>query len=703
MIQKCPHCSQWVSSEKMDAIDRAKQVVKKSVNPSLESLFSTPLDRAIRIGGGLFDVAFGDCDSFECPHCGTEWTSDSELDDNTDQYEQELQQYNSCCDAYREGDYDTFLELASVFLDNITEDYWRACVYALRANVWSDSYQSERNASQMNMTPAERDDWREGLDIYINNALCDVESSFELLDEEDVEKWVCHLWTIKSRMMHAQGNHLEAVRQAIIALPYAKDEDEACEVKSLISGLGYNDMFNESIVVGSKGYGVWGLDWNGLQKKDLLNDIKDIPLLAPLMPIVKEATSCEYAIDRMKDFYGNLNVTDEDSDDAKQVLECLIGDQEAILQNSFSSIPYHERQFIFTVRDLDHIGGCYDEENNIKYVFALDEIPKDITFPMGHPQPNTLYYAHPLRPYYMPFEECQLMMFYEKVQETCRLFQCLGAINITTRCLKGHNIDSSASKLKTVGGGVGYKGTNVSGEWQGQDVLTSNVSKKDAMGLVQVFSPTKAPYVPDDLVWAKEDPELQTLIRQRLDGGMLHFTKTISSSEMVSSSNNHLMSVQGSYKAMIARVSANYSTSTDTTFSETKETEWEISVDFGPIVSDSSLKMETSANNLHLSRNEEEYLEEYKCTLEDGVITDRERRALDRLRIKLGISETRAFELEATVKSISLSPEEKEYLEEYREILTEGDIRDRDRKALERLRQRNGIPKQRADELERLA
>ena len=90
--------------------------------------------------------------------------------------------------------------------------------------------------------------------------------------------------------------------------------------------------------------------------------------------------------------------------------------------------------------------------------------------------------------------------------------------------------------------------------------------------------------------------------------------------------------------------------------------------------------------------------------LEDGEIGPRERRSLDRHASRLGLSAERVAELEAYIgNGQSLSEEEQEYLDEYREILADGDIRDRDRRALERLAQRNGISASRAAELEKLA
>ena len=103
---------------------------------------------------------------------------------------------------------------------------------------------------------------------------------------------------------------------------------------------------------------------------------------------------------------------------------------------------------------------------------------------------------------------------------------------------------------------------------------------RDEMLLEQTFVPQKAPYCPDDLLWAKQDPELRTLIRQRLEGGLLEFTKKVSSYETSNLSQNQVNDVKAAFQSLMANVSANYSADADSTFSQTTETEWEISVQF---------------------------------------------------------------------------------------------------------------------------
>lgn len=102
-----------------------------------------------------------------------------------------------------------------------------------------------------------------------------------------------------------------------------------------------------------------------------------------------------------------------------------------------------------------------------------------------------------------------------------------------------------------------------------------------------------------------------------------------------------------------------------------------------------------------LSAEEKEYVEEFKEIIADGEISERERRLLDKLRMSFGITKARGEELEAMLMQPSLTPEELEYLEEYKGIIAEGEVSERDRRFLEKLRKVNGISGERAAEIEK--
>lgn len=105
-----------------------------------------------------------------------------------------------------------------------------------------------------------------------------------------------------------------------------------------------------------------------------------------------------------------------------------------------------------------------------------------------------------------------------------------------------------------------------------------------------------------------------------------------------------------------------------------------------------------------VTANEQEYLEELKaCLEEDNEISPKERRLLERLREKLGITPGRAKELEDSLKVPQLTDAEKEYLDEYKACLEEdSEITAKERRLLNRIRESLGISEERANEIEKL-
>lgn len=101
--------------------------------------------------------------------------------------------------------------------------------------------------------------------------------------------------------------------------------------------------------------------------------------------------------------------------------------------------------------------------------------------------------------------------------------------------------------------------------------------------------------------------------------------------------------------------------------------------------------------------NEARYLEEIHFMLEDdGQIDERERTILERFRERYNITPERARELEAqAIAGQELTSEEQEYLSEYKNSLHDGVISDKERRLLNRLATALGIDDARVAELEK--
>ena len=74
----------------------------------------------------------------------------------------------------------------------------------------------------------------------------------------------------------------------------------------------------------------------------------------------------------------------------------------------------------------------------------------------------------------------------------------------------------------------------------------------------------------------------------------------------------------------------------------------------------------------------------------------KERRLLE----KYGISEERATELENSLTAQKLTEEEQEYLDEYKNIIADGEITEKERRLLDKILKLNGISTERAREIE---
>lgn len=120
------------------------------------------------------------------------------------------------------------------------------------------------------------------------------------------------------------------------------------------------------------------------------------------------------------------------------------------------------------------------------------------------------------------------------------------------------------------------------------------------------------------------------------------------------------------------------------------------------------LKYKTALDNIdkvyntNITNDEELFIKEIKICLEDdNIIDELEEIYLKRFRVRFNISEDRARELRSIVLSdIPLSKDEKEYLEDYKMFIKQSEIQERERMMLNRLAKFLGISEERARVLE---
>ena len=400
-----------------------------------------------------------------------------------------------------------------------------------------------------------------------------------------------------------------------------------------------------------------------------------------------------------------------DGDSEEEIQETLKLVEETILSRKFENLfPFGERQFIFVVKNTDKIAGCYDAEGIINWVFTLNQIPGSIIFPVGHPQANTLYIAHPAQKgVYLPYEGAEEKIFHEKIEEFCRLAQCLGATEISFQSLKGESISENFSERLGYEINMGVMGEAMGVGFGGTSAGNRSGEHHKEVGYSYSLQP-KTAYIPSDVPWLEIDKSWQVFVKQRMESNLLSYTKRISSSEAINLSNSLSTSVKSSFENLMLNVNGSFSIETDSTFSRNTNSEWEIRIQFASLdelelierhegSNSQSAKQIEQRSSASLSKAEEKYKEEVLFILEDGEITDTERRFLERKRIKLGLSEEQAAKVESMC-SPSLTEAEKEYIEIYKEIVGQDEVTERKRRMLNREAESLGLSEERVQELE---
>ena len=125
-------------------------------------------------------------------------------------------------------------------------------------------------------------------------------------------------------------------------------------------------------------------------------------------------------------------------------------------------------------------------------------------------------------------------------------------------------------------------------------------------------------------------------------------------------------------------------------------------MDFSDIAETAQIEEVEGSLDSIFTEEEKQYMDEVRYILEDdGKIDEKENRVLERFRQKFNLSEDRANELKNILLSaVDLNSQELEYLKEYETFIQDGDIKERERRLLNRVANLLGISEDRALEIE---
>lgn len=372
----------------------------------------------------------------------------------------------------------------------------------------------------------------------------------------------------------------------------------------------------------------------------------------------------------------------------------------------FKELPLRERNIITTSKTdrlfkLDHIT-----------LLNIDQLPA-IHFPSSHPKVNQTYIAHPHKTdTYLPIETYDYELLKDRMDEFFRILGCLGATSITLETIKKENKEEKKNlKIEgNVGGSKEGIGLDIDAKYS--KAASTSLGKYIGMERSQTNDPNKRPYIPKDTIWFPHESGWQHLAQQRLEGGILTYTERISSSENQLLNKKQMATIGAELKTLLYSIKVGGQYEKEENLQQNEEFSFLLKIEFKPMnefTEDNEIIDITAEEVIQTpiqlpapNDNEARYLEEIHFMLEDdGVIDDRERMILERLRKCYNITPERAKELEAqAIASQELTPEEQEYLSEYKNSLQDGAISERERRLLNRLAMALGISEERVKELE---
>jgi hypothetical protein len=365
--------------------------------------------------------------------------------------------------------------------------------------------------------------------------------------------------------------------------------------------------------------------------------------------------------------------------------------------NNFKGLPLQDRNII-TVSNTDKLF----KSDHIT-LLNIGQLPA-INFPMSHPKVNQTYIAHPYKTdSYLPIENYDYELLNDRLNEFFYILQCLGATSITFETIEEENKEEknhsnlkaeAETKTKIAGGKVGV---------DYDSLMNSSLRNYLKMERTQTFDPEKRPYIPKDVVWFPNEFSWQRLAQQRLNGNFLSHNEVLSSSQTQTLSSSEIVDVNAELKMLFTSVRAGVHYQEEKEIKQNRDFSCRISVEFKPmkefpedteIIDITAEEVTQTPIQLPASNdNEARYLEEIHFMLEDdGVIDERERTILERIRERYNITPERAKELEAqAIAGQELTSEEQEYLSEYKNSLQDGAISEKERRLLNRLAMALGI------------
>lgn len=266
----------------------------------------------------------------------------------------------------------------------------------------------------------------------------------------------------------------------------------------------------------------------------------------------------------------------------------------------FLEIPYIQRRFLVIDSDFNYLPDSFK-------VLPINHIPTNILFPTGHPQEKTLYVCHPYKNnLYIPFENYQLELFRDEVNEFVQILQCLGAkkTKVYTESEKNKTDYKNKENEEHLGGKYAKQEINLQHAKQDENKIFEQIKNK--FNRIEKFEKLNEPHLPQDLIWYYHRPEWQ-LLREKRMNGITYFTETISNDRNTVINENEIQQLNADFKNLVLSANINYKQVTQSEFKLHERYNLIVEAEFYPLSSYNKTPQITE-NNKQKNNNKIIYL-----------------------------------------------------------------------------------------------
>lgn len=375
--------------------------------------------------------------------------------------------------------------------------------------------------------------------------------------------------------------------------------------------------------------------------------------------------------------------------------------EKAYFGKTISERPYNERKLIFPVKNIFELSTITLDHVMPVEINSLFSNP-NLQFPLSHPQVNQLYIAHPYNPnIYLLYDDYETEILLDKIREFSEIAQSLGAIEFDVKIINGFNQLGETQISKDLEGSLSLcNGTNINVKKNQINSSSEEFNLERKFNRHQTFVPKSTISKPKNTIWLQGEPSWQRLIEQRLEGGLTSHREVIEtkSSRVISGTASNQL--KGEIESIFADLNLNWNKNEESRYSEHSNLVLSVDIKFSNIQPRNQILQPSVSNSL--TTEELEYKEEYETCLADGEIAASERRLLDRLANKLGLSQEQVKKIEESAGN-PLTDEEKEYLDEYRSCVADGpELSPSTRRLLSKMAKSLGLTEEQVNKLENL-